>query len=122
MRSLLGRLIIFGESEEEFCSNLNEILAALEAKGITCNPLKCRFGHDSIEYVGHVIDSTGFNFSDDKKNEVREFPRPQYIKELQRFLGLVNYFGDHGRELAILTHRYELYTTTTTTKEKGKLQ
>ena len=116
----LDDLIIFGESEEEFCSNLDEVLAALEAKGITCNPAKCRFGHDSIEYVGHVIDSTGLNFSDDKKNEVREFPRPLYIKELQRFLGLVNYFGDHVRDLATMTH--PLRTLYTTAKEKGKLQ
>jgi hypothetical protein len=94
-------------------------MTALEAKGITCNPAKCKFGHSSIEYVGHVIDSTGLNFSEDKKNEVLEFPRQQHIKQLQRFLGMVNYFGDHVRYLATLTH--PLRTLLKTAKEKGKL-
>ena len=39
------------------------------------------------------------------------------IKKRQRFLGLVNYFGDHGRDLATLTHRYEHSTRRRKKKE-----
>ena len=58
-----------------------------------------------------------FTFSDGNKNEVRIFPRPQISKKLQRFLGLVNYFGDHSRDLATLTHRYEHSTRRRKKKE-----
>jgi len=96
----LHDLIIFGETEEEFAENVEKILKRLRAHNITCNPEKCRFGHDSVEYLGHVIDSTGITFSKEKKQEVRNFPQPKYLKQLQSFLGLVNYFGDHIRNLA----------------------
>ena len=36
----LDDLIIYGESEEEFFKNLEDVMTALETKGITCNPAK----------------------------------------------------------------------------------
>jgi hypothetical protein len=96
----LDDLIIFGKTKKEFAENVKKILEHLRAHNITCIPEKCRFGHDSIEYLGHVIDSTGMTFSrKEKKQEVRNFPRPKFLKQLQRFLGLVNYFDDHIRNL-----------------------
>jgi hypothetical protein len=47
-----------------------------------------------------VIDSTGITFSKEKKQEVRNLLQPKFLKQLQSFLGLVNYFGDHIRNLA----------------------
>ena len=96
----LDDLIIFAETEEEFAEYLEKILERLREHNITCNPEKCRFGHNSIEYLGHVIDSEGITFSKKKKQEVRNFPQPKFLKQLQGFLGLVNYFGDHLRNMA----------------------
>ena len=96
----LDDLIIFASEEDEFVRNLEMCLDRLEKAGITCNPEKCRFGHDKIEYVGHVIDKDGLSFSDEKKQEVLDFPPPQFLKELQRFFGMVNYFEGHLRNLA----------------------
>jgi hypothetical protein len=95
----LDDLIIFGETEHEFMESLRNILERLRTHDITCNPEKCKFGVNSVEYVGHVIDSEGLNFSDKKKEQVLDFPLPTLIKELHSFLGLVNYFGEHLRDL-----------------------
>jgi hypothetical protein len=96
----LDDLIIFASEEDEFIANLRACLERLESAGITCSPEKCRFGHDKIEYVGHVIDKDGLSFSDEKKQEVLDFPQPIFLKELQRFFGMVNYFEGHLRDLA----------------------
>jgi len=95
----LDDLIIYASTEEEFIENLRSILERLQAHKITCNPVKCKFGINAVEYVGHVIDSEGLNFSDKKKGQVYDFPLPKLIKELYSFLGLVNYFGEHLRDL-----------------------
>jgi hypothetical protein len=95
----LDDLIIFGETENEFIEALRNVLERLRKHDITCNPEKCKFGVNSVEYVGHVIDSEGLNFSDKKKEQVLDFPLPTLIKELHSFLGLVNYFGEHLRDL-----------------------
>ena len=66
-----------------------------EKHNITLNPKKCKFGMSSIEYVGHIIDQNGIHFGQDKLDEVLNFAMPIRIKDLQRFIGMVNYFGDH---------------------------
>jgi hypothetical protein len=53
----LDALIVFAEIEEEFADNVEKILDRLREYNITCNPEKCRFGHTSVEYLGHVIDA-----------------------------------------------------------------
>ena len=54
----------------------------------------------SIEYVGHIIDQHGIHFAQEKLDEVLNFAMPVRIKDLQRFIGMVNYFGDHIQHLA----------------------
>jgi len=54
----------------------------------------------SIEYVGHIIDQNGIHFGQDKLDEVLNFAMTVRIKDLQRFIGMVNYFGDHISHLA----------------------
>ena len=66
--------IVFGETEEEFMANLKLVLDRLREYNITCNPDKCRFGVESIEYVGHTIDSEGITFSEEKLDQVLNFP------------------------------------------------
>ena len=63
----LDDLIIFVADEDEFIANLEACLERLESAGITCSPEKCRFHHDCIEYVGHVIDKDRLSLSDEKK-------------------------------------------------------
>ena len=48
-------IIVWGDSEETFKRNLEEVSARFEKHGITVNPDKCKFGQEAIEYVGHVI-------------------------------------------------------------------
>jgi len=114
----LDDLIVFAETEEEFADNVDKILDRLREYNITCNPEKCRFGHTSVEYLGHVIDADGISFSEEKKNEVRNFPQPKFLKELQSFLGLVNYFGDHLRNLAIECAGLRMLLRSATKKKK----
>ena len=114
----LDDLIIFGDTEEEFADNVEKILERLREYNITCNPDKCRFGHDKIEYLGHIIDSTGISFLEEKIKEVRNFPQPKFLKELQGFLGLVNYFGDHLRNLASECAGLRQLMKTATAKKK----
>ena len=52
-------IIVWGETEEEFKKNLEEVLSRFKKHGITVNPDKCKFGLEAIEYVGHVINKMG---------------------------------------------------------------
>ena len=87
-------IIIYGTTEEEFLDNLRAVLERLDERGITVNPAKCKFGVESVEYVGHVVSHDGLTMSEEKKAKVLDFPIPDTTKQLRGFLGLVNYFRD----------------------------
>jgi hypothetical protein len=91
----LDDVITFGETEEEFMTNLEAVFKRLRETNVTLNPTKCKFGMSEIEYVGHVIDSEGKTFTRDKLDSVVNFPKPVRQKDMKSFLGLANYFRLH---------------------------
>ena len=99
----LDDLIVFGNTEESFLANLEELFQRLLASNVTLNPKKCRLGMEEIEYVGHTINSTGTHFSREKLSSVQEFKIPSTHRDLKSFLGLTNFFRDHIRNYADIT-------------------
>jgi hypothetical protein len=72
----------------------------MEEMNITLNPDKCRLGLSSVEYLGHVLDHDGITFSAQKINKVIDLPKLMIARDLKQFLGLVNYFHKHLRDVA----------------------
>ena len=106
-------IIIYGTTEEEFLDNLRAVLERLNERGITVNPAKCKFGVETVAYVGHVVSSEGLTMSEEKKAKVLDFPIPDTTKQLRGFLGLVNYFRDHVRGYAATCAPMHALTTQT---------
>ena len=94
----LDDIIVFGNTEDEFIERLEQVFTRLREKNITLNPTKCKFGMETIQYVGHTINAEGMSFTRDKLDRVANFPRPEKQRELKSFLGLVNYFHAHIRD------------------------
>ena len=95
MELYIDDVIVHGPDDGEFLRRLRQVFERLRKYKVTLNPAKCRFGMDTIEYVGHIIDPTGLSFSQDKKEKVRDFPLPVQAKHVRSFIGLANYFRDH---------------------------
>jgi len=96
----LDDVIVYAQSIDELCKNLEMVFARLRKHNITLNPEKCRFGMTETEYVGRVINSEGWKYSDEKKAEVLNFREPQRLGELKSFIGLCEYFHTHIRHFA----------------------
>ena len=71
---------------------LEQVLSRLSSAGITLKRSKCTFATTSVEYLGHIIDSTGLHPSPAKVQAIQKAPAPTNITELRAFLGLVNYY------------------------------
>jgi hypothetical protein len=95
-------IIIYGETEEEFASNLETVFLWLKQKGLTLNPAKAKILLTEVEAVGHVINRYGIRMSEEKISKVMNFPLPKFGKQLKQFLGLANYFRDHVRNHSTL--------------------
>ena len=55
-------------------------------------PDKCIFGESSIEFLGHKIDGSGIDLSMTKVDAVRRFPTPRTVKDVQKFIGMINFY------------------------------
>ena len=97
-------LMIFGQTDDEFCDRLDQCLTKLEKHNVIVNPDKCEFGLERAEFVGHTIDQNGLCFTREKIDKVLQIPPCIYGKDLKSFLGVAVYFIDHIRNYATLVH------------------
>ena len=85
---------------EEHSVRLRETLRALSKANIQLRLDKCKFGFYSGEFVGHEVSEKGYRPLSCHVETIKAFPRPTTKKELQRFLGLVNYYRQFVKGMA----------------------
>jgi len=76
---------------EENLNTLKEMLLLLKRYELQLNYEKCGF-LKTIEYLGYIISPSGMTLSTRNVKAVENFPQSKKIVEVQRFLGLTNYF------------------------------
>ena len=55
---------------------------------------KCKFGYREIDYVGYHISGNGLSPIQGNVDAILSFPAPANTKELERFIGMVNYYRE----------------------------
>ena len=61
--------------------------------GATVNKKKCMFFVKEIEYVGFIINKNGIRLNPHKIDAINELPESKDLKQLQSFLGGLNYYS-----------------------------
>ena len=59
--------------------------------GISLNPKKSLFGLEEGKFLGHIISKNGIRIDPDRIQAILQVPHPRNIKELQAFLGKINF-------------------------------
>ncbi|BHF77518.1 hypothetical protein SprV_0602062500 [Sparganum proliferum] len=85
-------LLVASRNEEEHKEHLALVFDHLDKFGVVINPSKCVLGVSSLEFLGHQVDSEGLRPLSSKVDAVRNFPPPTSKRQLQRFLGMVNFY------------------------------
>ena len=89
----LDDILIFSESFEQHLKDLREVLTRLAQAGLKLKPRpKCKFAESKCIFLGHEISNTGIRPPSDRIELLRDYPTPTNRKELQRALGLFNWF------------------------------
>ena len=96
----LDDVIVHATSIEELVTNLTSVFKRLRKHNITLNPDKCRFGMTETEYVGRVINSNRWKYSDRRKAEILDFRQPRRLGELKNFIDLCEIFHSHIQHYA----------------------
>ena len=77
----LDDILITGKSDEEHLMNLSDVLQRLQNHGVCLKLEKCRFMEDSVEYLGHRVDSKGLHTTDSKLKAIVDAPPPRNAQE-----------------------------------------
>lgn len=88
----LEDILITRKDKEDHLQNLDETLQRLKDYGLRVLKYKCAFFQSSVEYLGHVIDTTGFHKAPSKVKAILEASAPQNVSQLLSFLGLLPYY------------------------------
>ncbi|KAI2668774.1 Transposon Tf2-9 polyprotein [Labeo rohita] len=85
-------ILIYSRSEAEHHHHVAEVLQRLREHQLYLKAEKCSFHQRSVQFLGYVIDHHGVRMDEGKVDAVVSWPKPNTIKELQRFLGFANFY------------------------------
>ena len=72
--------------------HLRTVLTLLRQHGLVLNRAKCQFFRSEVDFLGLRVTAGGVTPLPDQISAVASFPQPTSIKELQAFLGAVNFY------------------------------
>ncbi|KAL4083841.1 hypothetical protein QTP88_029157 [Uroleucon formosanum] len=99
----LDDILIFGDTEAQHDYALKQVLDLAMKNNIKFNKNKIQYKVDKVNYLGHIFSYEGMKLDSDRIKSIFEYEVPKTIKDLQRFLGMVNYVGNFIPNLAMLT-------------------
>ena len=85
-------VIVGTETEEGYDELVVEVIKRLEENNLYVKPEKYKWKVREVEFLGVVIGPEGIKMEKEKVKGVLEWPTPKCVKDIQKFLGLVNYY------------------------------
>lgn len=86
-------ILIASQDEASHQNTVLRVLSKLEECNIRVNNSKCIFASSSVQYLGHRIDAQGIHPTEDKLVAIQNCPNPENLKQLQAYLGLLNFYN-----------------------------
>ena len=88
----LDDVLVFSKTIDEHLQRLEVALSRLRHHQLKLEPKKCVLFRPEVNFLGHVITPEGIKTDPDKIRAVREWKRPETLKELRQFMGLAAYY------------------------------
>jgi hypothetical protein len=109
-------ILIYSKSKKEHEAHLRTILELLKQEQLYAKFSKCDFWIQRVQFLGHVIDSTGLQVDPTKIEAVKDWATPKSPTEIRQFLGLAGYyrrfiegFSKIAKSLTKLTQKNQKY-------------
>lgn len=96
-------LLVFSASEGEHSAHVGEVLRRLRENRLYAKLSKCFFDKSSVEFLGFIVSGTGISMAEDKVAAIRDWPVPKCVKDIQSFLGFVNFYRKFVRSFASIS-------------------
>ena len=84
-------ITVFSKSDNEHLDHLRRIFIKCRKFGVSLNPKKTLFSLEEGKLLGHIISKDGIRIDPTRIESILTISHPQNIKELQSFLGKINF-------------------------------
>ena len=84
-------LLVTSDTEENQVKHISQLFERLSEYYVSINADKCVFGQNSLEFLGHLIDSYGIQPLSTKVEAIQKILPPTSLRQLRQFLGMVNF-------------------------------
>ena len=88
----LDDIIIFSTTFEEHLERLQAVFARLQDHNLKLKPVKCKLFRRKVSYLGHVVSEAGIHTDPNKIDAIQNWPVPNSVREVRRFLGFAGYY------------------------------
>lgn len=85
-------ILVFSPSEESHKDHLRQVLSRLTEYGVLINTSKCVLGKPELNFLGYNVSAAGTRPMESKVKAILDYPVPKTVKELRRFLGMLNFY------------------------------
>ena len=107
--SFIDNVIIGMEGKEGHDELVEEVVRRLAENNLYVKPEKCKWKVKEVEFLEVVIGSKGIKMEEEKIKEVLDWLIPECVKDIQKFLGLANYYYQFIKDfVSIVQPLYDL--------------
>ena len=95
-------VMVFTKDSDTHLKKIRDVLVKLSEANLKIKVVKCKFFANSVKFLGYDITTAGMTMDKDRTESLKAMPYPQDKRQLQSFLGAVNYFRCFVRNFADL--------------------
>jgi len=100
--AFMDDILVGTEDEKKHNEIVEEVLKRMEESNLYIKPEKCVWKVKEIDFLRLVMEAEEIKIQEEKVAGVLEWPRSKMVKEVQKFLGLANYYRQFVKDFAKL--------------------
>ena len=100
--SFIDNVIVGIEIEKEYDKIVVKVVKRLAENDLYVKPEKCKWKVKEVGFLGVVIRLEGIKIEEEKVRGVLDWPTPQEVKNIQKFLRLANYYCQFIKDFAAI--------------------
>ena len=96
-------ILVYSNTFDKHVSHLRAVIERLKAHNLVLNRDKCVFSQPETTFLGHLISAAGVAPLPSKVEAIRNFAQSRTLKQLKRFLGMLNLYRRFLKDTGALT-------------------
>ena len=88
----LDDIFIYSNNMSEHHWHIKEVLKHPYNAGLYVKAEKYKFHSESVEYLRYILSFSGLTMSDNKVKIIQDWPEPKKVKDIEFFLGFINFY------------------------------